>query len=145
MRVSVILTQLLFLSVSASYAMAQETDRFTLERSGDNFVRMDRQTGEMSICQERSGQLVCKLAADERSAFEKEVDALEQRVMALDERVVKLETSRAVRLDEALPSDEQIDRTVETMGKFLRGFMGIMKDLDKETGGQAPSADPQKT
>lgn len=145
MRVCVILTQLLFLSVSASYAMAEEADRYTLEKSGDNFVRMDRQTGEMSICEERSGQLVCKLAADERSAFQDEVDALESRVKALDERVVKLETSRPARLDQALPTDEQIDRTVETMGKFLRGFMGIVKDLDKETDGQAPKIDPQKT
>ena len=40
---------------------------------------MDTQTGEMSICEERSGQLVCKLAADERSAFQDDVDRLEAR------------------------------------------------------------------
>lgn len=145
MRHAVIFTQLLFLSVSASYAMAEENERYTLERSGDSFVRMDRQTGEMSICEERSGQLVCKLAADERAAFQDEVDSLESRLKALDERVVKLETSRPARLDQALPSDEQIDKTVETMGKFLRGFMGIMKDLDEQTGDGAPKVDPQKT
>lgn len=145
MRHALLLTPLLFLTVPAPSAMAEGADRYTLEKSGEHFVRMDRLTGEMSICEERSGQLVCRLAADERSAFQDEVDALETRLKALDERVVKLEGSLSARLDQALPTDEQIDRTVDTMGKFLRGFMGIVKDMEKETDGDQQMGDPKKT
>jgi hypothetical protein len=126
-------------------AQAQDAERYTLEKSGQGFVRMDKTTGEMSICEERSGQLVCKLAADERSAFQDEIDRLEGSVKALDERVAKLESGLSAKLDQALPTDEQIDRTVDTMQRFLRGFMGIVKELENEADGVAPQPGEQKT
>ena len=46
------------------------------------------------------GQLVCKLAADERAAFQDEIDGCEARVKALDDRVVKLENSLAAQARE---------------------------------------------
>jgi hypothetical protein len=74
---------LLSIGVLAAYAQSDD-ERYTLEKSANGYVRMDKQTGEMSICQEQSGQLVCKLAADERSAFEGEVDRLQSSVEALE-------------------------------------------------------------
>lgn len=145
MRFSAIIAPAFLLTMAASMAQAQDAERYTLEKSGQGFVRMDRTTGEMSICGERSGQLVCKLAADERSAFQDEIDRLEGNVKALDERVAKLESGLSAKLDQALPTDEQIDRTVDTMQRFLRGFMGIVKELENEADGVAPQPGEQKT
>lgn len=145
MRFSAIIAPAFLLTMAASMAQAQDAERYTLEKSGQGFVRMDRTTGEMSICGERSGQLVCKLAADERSAFQDEIDRLEGSVKALDERVAKLENGLSAKLDQALPTDEQIDRTVDTMQRFLRGFMGIVKELENEADGVAPQPGEQKT
>jgi hypothetical protein len=145
MRFSAIIAPALFVMLAASGAHAQDQERYTLEKSGDGFVRMDKTTGEMSICEEKGGQLVCRLAADERSAFQDEIDRLEGTVKALDERVAKLESGLSAKLDQALPSDEQIDRTVETMNRFLRGFMGIVKELENETNGAPPATGDQKT
>ncbi len=145
MRFSAIIAPAFLLTMAASVAQAQDAERYTLEKSGQGFVRMDRTTGEMSICEERSGQLVCKLAADERSAFQDEIDRLEGNVKALDERVAKLESGLSAKLDQALPTDEQIDRTVDTMQRFLRGFMGIVKELENEADGVAPQPGEQKT
>ena len=145
MRFSAIIAPAFLLTMAASVAQAQDAERYTLEKSGQGFVRMDRTTGEMSICEERSGQLVCKLAADERSAFQDEIDRLEGSVKALDERVAKLEIGLSAKLDQALPTDEQIDRTVDTMQRFLRGFMGIVKELENEADGVAPQPGEQKT
>lgn len=145
MRFSAIIAPAFLLTMAASMAQAQDAERYTLEKSGQGFVRMDRTTGEMSICEERSGQLVCKLAADERSAFQDEIDRLEGNVKALDERVAKLESGLSAKLDQALPTDEQIDRTVDTMQRFLRGFMGIVKELENEADGVAPQPGEQKT
>lgn len=117
------------LLLTGGVAFAQEGDaRYTLERSGEGYVRMDKRTGEMSICSEQSGQLVCKLAADERSAFESDVDRLQASVESLEKRVTELEKTR----QSYLPSDEQVDQSVETMEKFLRGFMGIVKEFDQD-------------
>jgi flagellar motility protein MotE (MotC chaperone) len=145
MRFSAIIAPAFLLTMAASMAQAQDAERYTLEKSGQGFVRMDRTTGEMSICEERSGQLVCKLAADERSAFQDEIDRLEGSVKALDERVAKLESGLSAKLDQALPTDEQIDRTVDTMQRFLRGFMGIVKELENEADSVAPQPGEQKT
>ena len=90
MRPQHVLIPATLVSLVAVSAFSQETDRYRLEKSPNGYVRMDTQTGAMSICEERSGQLVCKMAADERAAFQDEVDRLQSSVKALDERVVKL-------------------------------------------------------
>jgi len=127
MRIEPIIAAGLF-AATASFALAQSAeDRFSLENFADGYVRMDRQTGEMSICKEQSGQLVCKLAADERSAFEGEVDRLQGAVDALERRVTALESERKT----YLPSDAEVDKSIDTMQRFLRGFMDVVKEFDK--------------
>ncbi|TIS04904.1 MAG: hypothetical protein E5X09_21840, partial [Mesorhizobium sp.] len=105
----------------------------------------DTQTGAMSICEERSGQLVCKLAADERSAFQDEIDRLQSTVKALDERVAKLENSLSARLESQLPSEEDFNKTMSYMERFFRSFMDIVKDIDRQEGDGGTKPSPQKT
>jgi hypothetical protein len=142
MRIAALFAPLL---VAGSLMPASAQDRYTLERSGDNFVRMDRQTGEMSVCTEKSGQLVCKLAADERSAFEADVDRMGETIAALDKRIAALENSLAARLESKLPTDEEFERTLTYMERFLRGFIGIARDLEKDTGEGSATLAPDKT
>ena len=88
----------------------------------------------MSICEERSGQLVCKMAADERAAYQDEIDRLDNSVKALDERVAKLENSLSARLESQLPSQEDFNKSLGYMQQFFRTFKDIVKDMDKEDG-----------
>ena len=62
-------------------ATAQEAERFQLERTDEGYVRMDTRTGAMSLCRERSGQLVCAPAADERTAYEEDIATLQDKVV----------------------------------------------------------------
>ena len=126
-------------SLLAGAAHAEDAQRYRLEKTDDGFVRMDTRTGAMSACREKDGQLVCRMAADERTAFQDEVDRLQGQVKSLDERVAKLENSLSQRLESSLPSEEDFNRTMNYMERFLRGFMGIVKDMDK------PEPAPQKT
>ncbi|MGE0502130.1 MAG: hypothetical protein AB7I79_14910 [Rhizobiaceae bacterium] len=114
-------------------AGAAETERYRLERTDDGYVRLDTVTGAMSVCQETSGQLVCRMAADERAAFEEEVGRLEARLGELEKRVAAIEESPVLKPGNLLPSDEQIDRSLETMEKFFRRFMEVMKDAEDES------------
>jgi hypothetical protein len=98
-----------------------ETGRYVMEKTEEGYVRMDTSTGEMSICNEKNGQLVCKLAADERAAFQDELDRLEDRVSRLEERI-----DRTL----AMPSDEEIDRGLDNMEKFFQRFLGIVEELE---------------
>jgi flagellar motility protein MotE (MotC chaperone) len=111
---------------------AQDAERYRLEKSADGFVRMDTQTGAMSICEEKASQLVCRMAADERSAVQDDIERLQTQVATLNERVAKLENSLSARLESSLPSEEDFNKTMGYMERFLRGFMGIVKDMNKD-------------
>lgn len=131
-------------SLTAVSAHAEDAGRFRLEKSADGYVRMDTQTGAMSICEEKTGQLVCRVAADERAAFQDEIDRLQASLKNLDERVAKLENSLASRLESSLPTEEDFNRTMSYMERFVRGFMGIVKDMEKDENPPAKPL-PQRT
>jgi len=135
MRLQHILIPAALVSLVAASAWSEETDRYRLEKSANGYVRMDTQTGAMSICEERSGQLVCKMAADERAAYQDEIDKLQTSVKALDERVAKLENSLSARLESQLPSEEDFNKTMGYMQQFFRTFKDIVKDMDKDDDG----------
>ncbi|MET3593257.1 flagellar motility protein MotE (MotC chaperone) [Mesorhizobium shonense] len=145
MRLQHILIPAALCSLVAASAYSEETDRYRLEKSANGYVRMDTQTGAMSICEEHSGQLVCKMAADERAAFQDEIDRLQNSVKALDERVTRLENTPSARLESNLPSEEDFNKTMNYMERFFRRFMDIVKDMDRENGDGGAKPDPQKT
>lgn len=93
----------------------------------------------MSICEERAGQLVCKLAADERAAFQDEIDRLQTKLTGMEGRLVALENNPILKPQNLLPTEEEFQRSLGYMERFFRKFMDIVKDLDKEKG------EPQKT
>jgi len=105
---------------------SEETERYRIEKTDKGYVRMDTRT-----CEESAGQLVCRIAADERLALQEEIERLQIKLEALDARVAKLEALPAI--PRALvPSDEEIDKSLDAMEKFFHRFMGIVKELDKD-------------
>ena len=145
MQLKSIVASAFLVSAMSFPAMAQDTDRYTMEKSDNGYVRMDRKTGEMSICEERSGQLVCKLAADERSAFQDEVDRLQDRLSGLEKRVAEIETASRLNPNALLPDEESFEKSLGYMERFFRRFMDIVKDLDQDWRQGEPDAAPQKT
>lgn len=138
MRVTSLAACLVLIPLAAA-ASAEEVERYRLEKSGDGYVRMDTRTGEMSTCAPRDGQLVCRAAADERAAFQDEIERLQEQLEQLDRRVGKLENSVTAKLESGLPTEEDFDKAMGYMERFLRYFMGVMKDIDKN------DAAPNKT
>ncbi|MEP4422883.1 MAG: hypothetical protein ABJ354_15690, partial [Nitratireductor sp.] len=93
-------------------ASAQDGERFWVEKSQDGYVRMDRQTGEMSICAQQDGRLVCRLAADDRRALQDEIARLQDEVAAIEERLAALEDRPR---DDGLPSEDEFEKTMGYM------------------------------
>lgn len=141
-KIAVLMASLALGAALGAPAIAQQ-DRYALEKSGDGYVRMDKRTGEMSICKESGGQLVCRMAADDRRAFEDEVDLLRGRVERLEERLTALEKAPAVP-DAALPSESEFERTLGYMERFFRRFMDIVKDFERDFSGEK-EPEPQRT
>lgn len=122
----------------AAPAVAQDVERYTIERTENGFVRMDTRTGRIAICEERGSQLVCRFAAEERDAYEDQLEGLQARVDALEARLSALEGGAPA---PAIPSEEEFERTMGYMERFLRRFMGIVKDLDQSFRDTGPAPD----
>ena len=126
----------------AGFAHAEGEGRYRMEKTETGFIRLDTASGDISLCREQDGQIVCRMAADERAAFEKELDLLTKRVEALEKAGAGGQTAAKP----SLPSDEEIDRTMSIMEKMMQRFMGIVKDLEgEEEAAPEKGADPQKT
>lgn len=126
------------LSLGVPVAMAQDaaTDRYTLEKSESGFVRLDRQTGAVTLCTEADGTLTCRMAADERAANDADLARLEKRVEALEKRVAEGTAAKSGEL----PSDAEIDRSIGIMERFMRTFFGLVQEFQGQE--QDRSGDP---
>ena len=130
---------------SAPAAKAEQQGRYVFDRSNNEIVRLDTQTGEMSTCDEKGGQLTCRPAVEEKQASESEIGRLQARVDKLEKRLADLE-KRVVSPKDLLPSDEQVDRTLGIMERFFRRFMDIARDFDKTfRQDDQPQTSPEKT
>ncbi len=114
-------------ALAAPAAWADE-GRFIMERAEGGFVRLDTQTGEMSLCKLQEEQIVCRLAADERRAFEDEIALLEERIDRLEETLAAEGRS----LDNGLPTEDEIDRTMGIMENMMRRFLGVIQEFEEE-------------
>lgn len=129
--------------VPAASAQEPAPGRYAMQKTESGIARLDTQTGEVSLCEEKEGDIVCRMAADERTAFELELDLLTKRIETLEKAVGDGGSSVKPRL----PTKEEIDQTMSIMERMMRSFMGIVKDLEGEE--KSPSETvpegPQKT
>ena len=49
--------------------------RYTLNKVTDGFVRLDTQTGEVALCNQRTVGWACQVAPEDRAAFESEISS----------------------------------------------------------------------
>lgn len=131
------------LSLGIPLAMAQDaaTDRYTLEKSESGFVRLDRQTGAVTLCTEADGTLTCRMAADERAAYDADLARLEKRVEALEKQIAE---GMAAKSGE-LPSDAEIDRSIGIMERFMRTFFGLVQEFQGQEQDQSGDPVPDRT
>jgi hypothetical protein len=115
----------LFTALTATSAIA-DNGRYVMVKVEKGYVRMDTQSGAMSMCQTQDDQIICKMAADERAAFNEDIAALEDRIAALEE---KFAGGAPLASKDGLPSDEEFERGLGYMEKFMRRFMGIAKEF----------------
>ena len=132
-----------FLALCTSLATAQEaaTDRYTLEKSESGFVRLDRQSGAVTLCTEADGTLTCRMAADERAAYDEDRARLEKRVEALEKQIADGTAARSGEL----PSDAEIDRSIGIMERFMRAFFGLVQEFQGEEQETQQGAVPDRT
>ena len=131
----------LSLPITAAVAQEANPDRYSLERSEGGFVRLDRQTGAVTLCTEADGTLTCRMAADERAAYDADLARLEKRVEALENQIAGATPGKS----SDMPSDAEIDRSIGIMERFMRAFFNLVQKFQGEEQRSEPGEIPDRT
>ena len=137
--VGMIFLMSLNLPMSAGAQSATEpvlNPRYSITKTENGFVRVDNETGNLSFCSQQDGKLTCRLAADERAAYQSGIDAMSERLATLEARLKTLE-SKAPEVDSAkrksiVPSDEELDQALKFANKAMRRLFGLVKELKQD-------------
>ncbi|MBZ0217988.1 MAG: hypothetical protein K8F25_15635, partial [Fimbriimonadaceae bacterium] len=61
--------------------------RYEMERTQDGYVRLDTQTGAISLCHRKNSGWACEAVPDDRLALEEEIERLDRENSKLREQV----------------------------------------------------------
>lgn len=127
------------LACGASGAFAQPTPlsdnwRFRMQKVEEGFLRLDAQTGQVSLCRSRDGGWVCETAADDRAALEAEIKRLADRVATLERQAKEQAPPSQLRV----PTDAELDQMMSFFERVMKRFRGVVENLKKEWEGEAP-------
>ena len=118
--------------------------RYVIEKSDGGFVRLNRRTGQTSFCKVDQGNLICRMSADERAAYEAEIAALNTRLTTLEKQVAALKPQKPgenqAKQEKSGPStgldapddgklEEEFDRAMEFAQDAMRRFFDVVKEL----------------
>jgi hypothetical protein len=128
--------------------VAQESTRYSMSPVEGGMLRLDTQTGAVSICrQQQEGDWSCAAVADSHLALQREVDRLKEENASLRAELEKLKSAGAGEQGAAtdkkqdrlapgserrLPSDETIDELMTVLEKMVRRFQDMIESLKEQ-------------
>ncbi|RLQ87189.1 hypothetical protein [Notoacmeibacter ruber] len=123
----------LMMMLGGSALHAQESiDRYVMDRTEDGWVRMDGQTGEITVCRQAGRNLSCERNGPANNPVAGEADRmarLEERVEALERQ---LELGKEGAEKESLPSEEEFDQALGYMRRFFEAFRDMVREFQAE-------------
>ncbi|WP_018699982.1 hypothetical protein [Amorphus coralli] len=133
--------------------------RYVLQEVRAGYLRLDRESGVVSLCRERGEAWTCELIAEDRGAYEAEIEALETEKAALEARVAALETrlaeiagladapveagaaartdlaegaGRAAEAERFAAEDEELDRALDFTEDAMRRLFGVLREFQRD-------------
>lgn len=125
-------------------------DRFSLVETDGDILRVDRQNGTISICQEQNGSWRCNPVPLAEEAYLAEINELAAEVDRLTARLEKLDADGGSSKSPA-PSpkrtqpdsgsdwtddDEELERVLTFTESAMRRFFGMVRELQKDFEGE---------
>ena len=123
---------------AASSVVGQERQgRFAMSPVENGFVRLDTETGVMSICTQQDGRWTCRLMEDEAKALQDEVARLREEVSRLRAQAavpdIPSPSDRpAPERKLELPSEEEIDKALDYFENIFRKFRERLDRFERE-------------
>lgn len=114
-------------ALAQDVTVLQDGARYAMRSTADGTLRLDTRTGETTLCTTAGGKLRCEVSAEEREAYEREIDALGSRLEELEQRLIAIEAP-----EEGEASGDGVDKAVSMAERAMRGFSGVVKRLKRE-------------
>ena len=124
-------------------AQAETPGRYTMQSIEGGFLRLDTQTGAVSVCSGAVEAWTCVPAADERSQLEDENARLRADNLALREQIEELGAEPKVTTPEDVDAAMDTFETVaERFGRIIKIMRREMEELDQDLRG---TGEPEET
>ncbi len=116
--------------------------RYTFNKIADGLLRLDTQTGEVSLCSQRTVGWACQMSPDDRAVLESEIARLRGENAALKKDILSrgLPPGAAPEPPAAsgndvtihLPSDAEVNRTVAFVGRVWHRLVEAIAQAQKQ-------------
>jgi len=114
------------------FALAAESDspagRYSMTPTTNGFLRLDTQTGAVSLCVAKEAGAECRAAADDRAALSDEIDRLSKRNAELEGRLAGAGSRSPLN---ALPSREDFGKAMDYAEDFMRRMMRVLREDER--------------
>lgn len=120
---------LLSLFVASALGQDRRTGRYAFVPAEQGTLRLDTETGDVSLCSGTGEALTCRPLHGDRASSEAKM-RLERRVAELERRMSALEREPSAEAD--LPDDATIDRMMVLSERIMRRFFGIVRDIKQD-------------
>jgi hypothetical protein len=140
---SLVAVVLVLVALGSVPASAQERpQRFTMTPTEGGFVRLDTETGAVSICTRRDGAWACEPMPEERQALSREIERLQAENKRLQDELRRSGPAPGVAAPDSgagdppvpkerfeLPTEKDIDQAFDYLEGIIRKFRDRMKQL----------------
>jgi hypothetical protein len=144
------------LTLAAAGAQADDrAGRYTMSPTDDGFIRLDTQSGAMSLCSRKTGSWACEALPGGQQPSASELEKLKAENKDLKDQVARLEESLGIddpnkpgatppppnagpenRLE--LPSEQDIDKAFDYLESVFRKFRERIKKFEDEDKKETP-------
>jgi hypothetical protein len=118
--------------------------RFMFSKIADGFLRLDTQTGEVSVCSQRTVGWTCQASPEDRAVLENEIARLRQDNAALKKELIarglplpagimpEPQTAPRGERQKRLDSDSDLDRVIAMVGRMWRQILEAIARAEKQ-------------
>ena len=123
----------ILLLVTASSGARAETGRYTMTPTKDGVLKLDTKTGAVSLCRNVGTGWSCENVDEPGKGLHARIDRLERENERLRARLERRSGSGSHDCGKLqLPSEQEVDKTMDFVEKLLNRFKGMIEDLKKD-------------
>jgi len=117
-----VIAALFLILLAGSAGAAPLPGRYVFEKVEEGYLRLDTETGRISLCAAAKGVWSCTAVPDDMAALAAENERLKERLQELEKSRFSLD----------LPSDQDVDKLLDIFGKMVDKFVEFSRRIDRQ-------------